>query len=52
MLKKIKEHYLKMSMMYLNTYQQNVKVTFEIFKNELERLYHFFVDKMWGDKEK
>lgn len=41
-----------MSMMYLNTYQQNVKVTFEIFKNELERLYHFFVDKMWGDKEK
>ena len=31
---------------------KNLKEIFEIFKNKLERLYHFFVDKMWGDKEK
>ena len=31
---------------------KNLKETFEIFKNKLERLYHFFVDKMWGNKEK
>ena len=31
---------------------KNLKVIFEIFKNKLERLYHFFVDKMWRDKEK
>lgn len=30
----------------------NLKELFEIFKNKLERLYHFFVDKMWGNKEK
>ena len=29
-----------------------LKEIFEIFKNKLERLYHFFVDKMWEDKEK
>ena len=27
---------------------KNLKEIFEIFKNKLERLYHFFVDKMWG----
>ena len=31
---------------------KNLKEIFEIFKNKLERLYHFFVDKMWGNKEK
>lgn len=31
---------------------KNLKEIFEIFKNKLERLYRFFVDKMWGDKEK
>lgn len=31
---------------------KNLKEIVEIFKNKLERLYHFFVDKMWGDKEK
>lgn len=31
---------------------KNLKEIFEIFKNKLGRLYHFFVDKMWGDKEK
>ena len=25
---------------------------FEKIKNKLNDLYHFFVDKMWGDKEK
>lgn len=31
---------------------KNLKEIFEIFKNKLERLYHFFVDKMWENKEK
>ena len=31
---------------------KNLKEIFEIFKNKLERLYHFFVDKMLGNKEK
>lgn len=31
---------------------KNLKEIFEIFKDKLERLYHFLVDKMWGDKEK
>ena len=31
---------------------KSLKEIFEIFKNKLERLYHFFVDKMWRDKEK
>lgn len=31
---------------------KNLKEIFEIFKNKLERLYHFFVDKIWEDKEK
>ncbi len=31
---------------------KNLKELFAIFKNKLERLYHFFVDKMWGNKEK
>lgn len=31
---------------------KNLKDIFEIFKNKLERLYQFFVDKMWGNKEK
>ena len=35
-----------------NNKLKNLKEIFEIFKNKLERLYHFFVDKMWGNKEK
>ena len=31
---------------------KKLKEIFEIFKNKLERLYHFFVDKMWENKEK
>lgn len=31
---------------------KNLKEIFEIFKNKLERLYHFFIDKTWGNKEK
>lgn len=30
----------------------NLKELYKIFKNKLERLYHFFVDKMWENKEK
>lgn len=31
---------------------ENIKEVFEKIKNKLNDLYHFFVDKMWGDKEK
>ncbi len=30
----------------------NLKEVFEKIKNKLNDLYHFFVDKMWGNKEK
>lgn len=30
----------------------NIKELYEKIKNKLNNLYHFFVDKMWGDKEK
>ena len=30
----------------------SIKELFEKIKNKLNDLYHFFVDKMWGDKEK
>ncbi|MBD9115431.1 hypothetical protein EGP95_06630 [bacterium] len=30
----------------------NLKEMFDKIKNKLNDLYHFFVDKMWGDKEK
>ncbi len=30
---------------------RNLRLENEL-KNKLERLYHFFVDKMWGNKEK
>ena len=30
----------------------NLKELFEKIKNKLNDLYHFFVDKMWGNKEK
>ena len=30
----------------------NIKELFEKIKNKLNDLYHFFTDKMWGDKEK
>ena len=30
----------------------NIKELFEKIKNKLNDLYHFFVNKMWGDKEK
>lgn len=30
----------------------NIKELFEKIKNKINNLYHFFVDKMWGNKEK
>ena len=30
----------------------NLKELFEKIKNKINNLYHFFVDKMWGNKEK
>ena len=36
----------------LQTELNNLKELFEKIKNKLNDLYHFFVDKMWGDKEK
>ena len=30
----------------------NIKELFEKIKNKFNNLYHFFVDKMWGNKEK
>lgn len=30
----------------------SIKELFEKIKNKLNDLYHFFVDKMWGNKEK
>ena len=30
----------------------NLKKLFEKIKNKINNLYHFFVDKMWGNKEK
>ena len=36
----------------LQTDLNNLKELFEKIKNKLNDLYHFFVDKMWGDKEK
>jgi hypothetical protein len=29
-----------------------IKEEIEKIKNKLNDLYHFFIDKMWGDKEK
>ena len=31
---------------------ENIKEVFDKIKNKLNDLYHFFVDKMWGNKEK
>jgi len=36
----------------LQTELNNLKELFEKIKNKLNDLYHFFVDKMWGDNEK
>ena len=36
----------------LQTELNNLKKLFEKIKNKINDLYHFFVDKMWGDKEK
>lgn len=36
----------------LQTELNNLKELFDKIKNKLNDLYHFFADKMWGDKEK